>query len=204
MRVGAYSLAMATLAAAVVVTGRMEGSSTPARMPLRDLPYILAGWTGRSEVADPNVLARTRPDEALQRRYIDFRGREIFLYIGYYARGAARAQTLALCSGECTVVEAAREDLEAGGRVVTVNRADVVQDGGLAVVLYWYQHGRRLIADPYRGKLEQVRRALVERRTDGALVRISAPVIASAYEARERDIAFARALLPVLESYLPE
>lgn len=204
MRAWAYGLACATLTAASVVTGTLAGFSVPVRIPLAELPFALAGWSGHAEPISPEFLTRTRPDDVLHRRYVDNRGREIVVYVAHYVRDAGQGQVLAQCPVDCLVVDAATEALEVAGRAAVVNRAEVVQNGVPMVVLYWFEQGQRIFADPYRGKVEQARRAFRERRTDGTVIRISAPVIASVYEARERAVAFARVLVPVLLRHLPE
>jgi EpsI family protein len=87
---------------------------------------------------------------------------------------------------------------------VEVNRALVVQDGEPMAVLYWYQQGKALVADPYRGKLQLAKRTLFGRRSDGALVRISAPVVGEVEEAVARAERFAAEALPVILQYMPE
>ncbi|MCS7173101.1 MAG: EpsI family protein [Armatimonadetes bacterium] len=188
------------LSAAVLQAGL--GQATPLPEGLETLPRRMEGWTGSQEAPDPDALARTRPGAWLSRRYTDSQGRPVLLYIAYFARDFSRAQVQAACWGDCQVREVGPHRVRRLG--VEVNRALVVQHGEPAVVLYWYQLGRRAVRDPYRAKLDQVRRALVERRSDGALVRVSAPVQSDQEEALRRAEAFLRAALPEILRRLPE
>jgi len=159
---------------------------------------------GSVEDPDPEVVRRTRPDTVLLRRYVDPSGRVVVLYLAYFARDASRAQIQAACGGDCQVREQRLHHLRLHGHPVEVNWALVVQDGEPMVALYWYQQGRSVVADPYRGKLEQARRTLFGRRSDGALVRISVPVADEREEAVDRAERFAAAALPVILRYMPE
>lgn len=197
-------MALATLALAVLVMGVVVGHAVPVRVPLQDLPFQISRWTGRTELVDDAYLRRVRPDEFVARRYVDARGRSLVLYVGYYARQASRGQVQAVCHGTCRGIARGIEQVPGPAGSGTVNRAEVEWDGVRMAVLYWYQQGGRITHDPYRGKLEQMRRVLRSRRSDGALVRVAVPIETTEYDAREEALAFATALIPLLGRHLPD
>lgn len=199
-----YGLASATLALTVLVVEVVVGRAVPLRIPLQELPFRLSTWRGRVEPIDPVFLRRARPDEALHRRYVEETGRAVLLYIGYYERQASRGQAQAICQGECEILDEGVEVIAVRQGPITVNRALALVGSTPMVVLYWYQQGDHVTQNPYRGKIEQARRALRHRRSEGALVRVSAPVVSVEDEARERAVAFVRALFPVLRPHLPD
>ncbi len=196
--------ALASLLLAASVLQVSLGHAVPLRADLEGFARTLGPWTGSDEPPDPDALSRARPDAFLSRRYIDPQGRPVLLYVAYFARESARARIQAACWGDCQVRETRPHRVHLSGRTFEVNRALVVQAGEPAVTLYWYHLGPRILRDPYRARLDLVRRALLERRSDGALVRVSAPVRSDLGEAVSRAEAFLRAALPEILRHLPE
>jgi EpsI family protein len=87
---------------------------------------------------------------------------------------------------------------------ITVNRYVVDKDMQSAVVLYWYQTPRRVIAGEWAAKLWLAADALRDQRTDTALVRITTwPTKEGDLAATESAREFARNLYPALRQYLP-
>jgi EpsI family protein len=85
----------------------------------------------------------------------------------------------------------------------TINRVLIGKEGERQLVLYWYQERGRIIASEYAAKLYLVADAVTSNRTDGALVRISAPVVGSEQATLEQMIEFARQMYPDLVDSLP-
>jgi EpsI family protein len=71
------------------------------------------------------------------------------------------------------------------------------------VVIYWYQSHGRVVASEYWGKIYLVLDAIRMNRTDGALVRVIAPIVTSEDQAERAAVGFAQALFPLLDRYLP-
>jgi EpsI family protein len=96
--------------------------------------------------------------------------------------------------------------LDTAAGPITVNRYLVANGAGRAVVLYWYQTPRRVIADDwaFSTKLWLVADAWRDKRTDTALVRVMAWPADGRYEgATTAAMEFARKLYPRLCEYLP-
>jgi EpsI family protein len=74
------------------------------------------------------------------------------------------------------------------------------------LVLYWYQARGKTIASETDKRVSQIRGALLERRTDGAIVRLAMPVIdADRIDQTKRALAaFAADLYPELQRILPQ
>ena len=73
------------------------------------------------------------------------------------------------------------------------------------LVLYWYQSHGRVVASEYWAKYYLIRDAVRLNRTDGALVRVIAPIVGDAGETRAEMLAvgFVKDLFPNLAAYLP-
>lgn len=75
----------------------------------------------------------------------------------------------------------------------------------LRLVLYWYQIGEETLAGELENRLRQLKRAMLERRTDGAVVRLATPVSDGVSIERAQDLlgGVARQLYPELVRILP-
>jgi len=88
---------------------------------------------------------------------------------------------------------------------ITVNRYVVDKDTQTAVVLYWYQTPRRVIAGEWAAKFWLAADALRDKRTDTALVRVTTwPGTGGDEAATAVASEFVRNLYPVLRAYLPQ
>jgi len=88
---------------------------------------------------------------------------------------------------------------------ITVNRYIVDRGQRRAVVLYWYQTPRRVIASEWASKFWLAADALRDKRTDTALVRvITWPTDGGDEAATAVAAGFARNLYPLLRAYLPQ
>jgi len=74
------------------------------------------------------------------------------------------------------------------------------------LVLYWYQVSGQTVAGELDHRLLQVRRSIFEGRSDGAVVRLTTPILESEKieQAQERLTIFARYLYPELVKILPQ
>jgi EpsI family protein len=100
------------------------------------------------------------------------------------------------------VVDLVTLDTAAGA--ITVNRYVADKGAQRAVVLYWYQTPRRVIAGEWAAKFWLAADALRDQRTDTALVRVTAwPAGGGDQAATAIATGFARDLYPVLREYLP-
>ena len=97
-----------------------------------------------------------------------------------------------------------RRSIDAAGRQIVVNR-DTIQKGlDARLVLYWYQSHGRVVASEYWTKAYLVLDGLRLHRTDGAIVRVITPIRDGEAVAEQNAVTFVRALLPVLDTHLPE
>ena len=100
---------------------------------------------------------------------------------------------------------AAPARIAAGGRIA-VNRYVIQKGLDRQLVLYWYQAHGRVVASEYWGKFYLIADAFRLNRTDGAIVRVTAPVGSEPQnesDAETRAIGFIEGLLPLLPDYLP-
>ena len=179
-----------------------------ARQALTTLPFTIDRWRGRpaAPFAD-DVLAQLGVDEYVNRTYTGSTGAPIGLYIGYYA-SQRQGDTIhspqnCLPGAGWHPVSSSIREIAAGGRRVGVNEYVIEKGFSRQVVLYWYQGRGRVVANEYANKALLMVDAARIHRTNGGLVRVIAPVVLSTADAKADAIAFAAALFPHLDRYLP-
>jgi EpsI family protein len=180
----------------------------PEASALNALPLQIAEWRGHDlPRLDAETEAILHADNYVFRRYTRD-GLPVDLFVAYYATqrsGHSIHSPLNCLPGTgWEWVERRRErvaigadhDIEINGNIA---RRNTQKD----LIYYWYQSHGRAVASDYRNRLLLVQDALTLHRSDGALVRVTAPVLGG--DAGPAQVtAFIRALYPILARYLPE
>jgi EpsI family protein len=206
----ARALALAAaLGAAALIGARAGAAEQPAaRESLSKLPRTIAAWRAVSDTPlDPEARRVLGVDDYVNRRYAGAGGELVGLYIGYYA-SQRQGDTIhspqnCLPGAGWEPVESSSEMLAGSAGPVVVNRYVVQKGLDRQVVLYWYEGRGRIVANEYLNKFWLIADAARLHRTNGALVRIMAPVVAEQADASRAAAGFAQAILPALPTYLP-
>jgi EpsI family protein len=197
------------------VLARAQGHETvPIRTSFAEFPMQIGEWRGAQEPPfDPVVLRVLGVNDYLTRAY--FRGDKagVGLYIGYWEsqRQGDTIHSPLNClpgSGWDPVSKATIEVPNGiGDDRIAVNRYIVRKGLDTQVILYWYQSHGNVVASEYWSRLFLIRDAVRMNRSDGAIVRVIAPVppdVANAETIAEGTAAqFVKALFPFLGTYLP-
>ena len=180
----------------------------PAASALAALPLQIADWSGRDlDRLDRETEAVLQADNYLLRRYTRD-GAPADLFVAYYATqrsGHTIHSPLNCLPGTgWEWVDRRRERVSVGpGRAIDINGNVARKNGEQVLVYYWYQSHGRAVASEYRNKLLLVQDALTLHRSDGALVRVTTPILAR--NAPTAVLAgFIRTLYPILTHHLPE
>jgi len=180
----------------------------PNASMLEALPFQIGAWRGRDLGRfDPDTEAILQADSYVMRRY-ERNGVPVDLFVAYYATqrsGHTIHSPLNCLPGTgWEWVDTRRQLISLGPeREVVINANVARKNGQRDLVYYWYQSHGRAVASEYRNRLLLVQDSLTLHRSDGALVRVTAPVVADNTSAAEVT-AFIRALYPILTRYLPE
>jgi EpsI family protein len=209
-------VAVIFIAAALYLTTTSKAEELPPREPLARLPMTIDHWNGRRDPDfTPDVLAVLGVDDYILRTYR--RGEEppVSLYIGYHD---SQRQGDTIHSPLNCLPGAGWEPLELGRITIPVrtpadpamtsivaNRVVIGKGLDRALVLYWYQSHRRVVASEYWGKIYTVLDSVRYNRTDAAMVRVvvSLPDGVDARVAEQEATTFAQALFPLLPPHLP-
>lgn len=183
----------------------------PPRASFADFPMEVAGWEGRTLTMEAAYREALRFDDYLLADYRPASGLPLNFYVAYYRsqkKGqSAHSPRTCIPGGGWEIVSIRPMEIEgAPGSPWTVNRVLIQKGEQKQVVFYWFQQRGRILADEYTVKFYILWDALTRNRTDGALIRLTAPVLPGESEAAaDRDLtAFARSVRPLLAAYVPE
>ena len=195
----------------LVVHLAASGERPPLPPALARFPAAFGQW---KLLHDDPIDAATRrelgADRLVSQTYIESpTGSVASLLVAWFQtqrEGARQPHSPKVClpAGGWTprVVDHLTVDTSAGA--ITVNRYIVNKGEQSAVVLYWYQTPRRVIAGEWEAKFWLAADALRDKRTDTALVRvITWPARGGDEPATTAAIGFARNMYPMLREYLP-
>ena len=201
-------LAMAVLMPAVMLTfGMKSQGGTPLAAGLQTVPLSLAGFQANENKTndayrDPNA------EKDLSRRYTDSSGRWVELYIGFGSNQVGekrlRSPKLQFPYGwnfvwiEPIRLQSSAGEIDANWMLTQSNQVQVL-------VLYWYQSRDKTFSGETANRLNQIRGAILDRRTDGAIVRLAMPVADKDQidQTKKALTEFAASLYPELRRILP-
>jgi EpsI family protein len=205
----------ALLVAAAVVARADRYEVVAPRAPLAQFPMRIADWQGvQQEGFTKDVLDVLKLDDYLTRAYIAPDRSVVGLYIGFWQsqrQGETIHSPLNCLPGggweptSQSIVPIGDRTPSSG--VPTMNRLVIQKGLERQLVLYWYQSHGRMVASEYWSKFYLVTDAVKMNRTDGAIVRVIAPIVGDGPEAiasADRSaMGFVKDLLPQLEGFLP-
>lgn len=181
----------------------------PLRRSLREFPLVLGEWRGTDFPFEARLVRAAGVDDYLNRRYTDRAGDSLELYIGYYqsqrtAQGIHSPKNCLPGAG-WEPVRSRQVAIPIGDhRTATVNEYIVVKGQEKDLVFYWYQSRGRSEASEYRAKLWLAKDALTRHRTDGALVRVWAPLTGSEESVRARTATFVQIMFNRINEFIPD
>src|ERR1051325_288205 len=202
-------LAGLLLGALVIHVWDRAGEAKVSRQPLKNFPTQLGSW--RQHGADVRFDSETekvlRADDYVSRNF-ESNGMVASLYVGYYVTqrtGATYHSPLNCLPGSGWV-------MSDGGRVTITpqgappfeaNRYLIQNGDQRALMIYWYQGRGSAVASEYWAKIYTVLDSVRRRRSDGALVRVMAPVLNSTQESEKSAVDLASQAATELPAFVP-
>lgn len=198
----AWFASLAVFAAAGLFLSTYRPVQVPLGKNLRDFPAVIGEWRAVKEGGIESVPTLPGADTSFARTYRNSNGRELTLYVGYFAFQRRDKQFVHWDMRELY------DDIEelivpfASDSSTKVNSTTIQTGIDKFKVLYWYYLNGNIITDPYRAKLMTALNSLIGR-TSGAIVIISG-TIKDDHDATillGEETKFTRLLLPVLSLY---
>lgn len=209
MKAWPFAVAALLIATTLVFTQvRARLPETTAATPLVGFPHSMGRWTMVRELPlSAKDLDLLKLSDYVSRAYASDASGEgpVLLYLGYYRSqrtGSTYHSPLNCLPGSGWQI-AESGYVAVPGRGIEVKRLVIEKELRRDVVLYGYVDRGRVITSEYAAKAYLIWDGLKWNRTDGALMRISAPVISTPEEATARALAFLTDLWPLLQERLP-
>ena len=197
------------ISGAIVNTWERAGEASVARKSLKDFPTQLGSWEqlGRELRFDDETETILRADDYLARNFSS-NGHVVSLYVGYYATqrtGATYHSPLNCLPGSGWVMNEGGDIriTRADGSSFKANRYVIQKGNERALVIYWYQGRGRSVANEYWDKMYTVLDSVGRRRSDGALVRVIAPIETSTLDAAKMASDLASETTKELPAFVP-
>ena len=206
-----WTAALLLAGTVLLLHARPDADRNPPTEPLSLFPVNLDGWTGSDQKIDQETRDVLGAGDFLSRVYTQgSQTSPIGLFIGYFPtqRTGQTIHSPKNClPGAGWVFESSNyvNLLDASGRPHRVGEYIIANGEDRQFVIYWYQAHGRSVASEYMAKIYLVTDAMRMNRTDGALVRVIAPIDPREGEsaARARAEAFVAQLAPMLPRFIP-
>jgi EpsI family protein len=194
------------IAQILLVHTAASGEHPPAPPEFSRFPREFGPWKLlREDPIAEDVSRELGADRVLSQTFIDTAtGSAASLFVAWFqtqSGGARQPHSPKVCLPAAGWTPEVMEEitLDTAAGAITVNRYLVAKGAGRAVVLYWYQTPRRVIAGEWAAKFWLVADAARDKRTDTALVR----VITWPSGGKDDAVGFTREVYPRLRGFLP-
>lgn len=204
--------ALLIASAAIFLHAHSRGEIFPPRLALQSFPAQLGAWSGTDVSIDKEVLDVLGPGDFLLRTYSSEQPAQpgVDLFIAYF-RSQRAGDTIhspknCLPGAGWAPVETGRVTLSLPGHSpFPANRYIIARGDARDIVLYWYWAHDRGVASEYWAKYYLVADSIRMNRSDGALVRISSPMLPgeTPAAAEQRLLPFTSQVVPLLDRYIP-
>lgn len=197
---------------AILLQARGRSEIIPQHQPLSSFPTHLGNWDGADVVLDKDTLAVLGAGDFMERVYQDPLDHlpPVDLFLAYFS--SQRAGDTIHSPQHCLPGAGWNPDQKKlitlslpGHSPFPANRYVVSKAESRRLVLYWYWAHNRGVASEYWAKYYLVTDAIRMNRSDGALVRITTPMLPgeSPDSASQRVLPFASRVVPILDDYIP-
>ncbi|HEU4431003.1 MAG TPA: EpsI family protein [Myxococcota bacterium] len=204
----ALALLLLLVAGGVAWALQLRARLEPQAESLRSIPFEISSFVGVDTPIGDNVEEMLSADFNIQREYLHPLGQLVWVYIGYY--GTERGGTPEHTPRACYLAHGWRvvdeqpvvTDAETGTRAMEY----LVESGGnQQLVMFWYRSHRATgMLSTLRLQLDHVAGRLTNGRGDGALVRLSTPLVGFDRDAaRGLLVSFAKLIEPKLADAWP-
>ncbi len=155
----------------------------PQRTSFTEFPVEIGSWKGRVGKLETIYLDALKLTDYALVDYVNAEGTVVNFYSAYYEsqrKGqSAHSPKSCLPGGGWVMEEFGQITLDgvmAMGKPLSVNRVVIAQKGSRQLVYYWFQQRGRVVTNEYLVKWYVFWDGLTKNRSDGALVRLVAPL----------------------------
>ena len=183
----------------------------PERVSFEHFPEKIDIWQGERLYLDEDILESLGADDYIKAWYISNNGRDrIHLLLPYYeyqvSNHSAHAPQACLLGGGWNILKSEERKLNIGSEGSIRFQEHLMEKNGQKMISYHFflQRGRVIIS-PWVNKFYLITDAITRGRTDGALVRLEAPIPkgCSIDSTRNAMDQFLKAIWKILPKYVP-
>ena len=197
-----FTVGVASTSARVV----FNNSVVPDRKSFNLFPFFIADRRSITSEIDEQVLKVLKADDYLLADFVKSGALPVNLYIAYYAEQkdgrVIHSPKDCLPGGGWKIVSSQKVEIENVDGVI--NKAIIQYGEEKKLVYYWIQQQGNVFASELNAKISLMKSSVLTGRSDGALVRIIAPIEYDNIEAADREIRiFINNLLLDLSQFIP-
>jgi EpsI family protein len=204
-------ISVVLIGATVFVNTLDKGMNVPISVSLDTFPRQIGEWTFLNSRSLPErVEDKLGVDDYLEWDYVSPAGNVANLYVSYFSsmegKGFHSPRNCMPGAGwdVASLNPLVLETHHSKKAEVEINEMILQKGIERQVVLYWYQCRGRFVRSEYMEKMYQVLDSILKRRTDGAFIRIMAPVRGIDTDHTTKHLAgFAEQVIPILDQYVP-
>jgi exosortase D (VPLPA-CTERM-specific) len=189
------------------VAGRSE--PIQARGRFAEFPARIGQWHAYPSLLDPEIAKKLGLDDYILSDYSESDGNIVYLYVAYYAsqRKGESPHSPIVCvpGGGWAITQLQEITYGMPGEDIPLNRVVIVKGTDRQLVYYWFDERGRRMASEWWAKLYLITDAILQNRTDGALVRLTTRILPNESEsdAERRLQSFVKDAVPNLSRFLP-
>lgn len=181
----AFILAVGSVGIALLLSETLPNRAEiiPNHQSLSTFPFTIDGWRGQEESMSQTYVDALKFDDYILANFQNASDVTVNFYVAYYKsqrKGASAHSPRSCIPGDGWEIsdfsQRAINGTKMGGSALTINRAVIKKGKSTQLVYYWFQQRGRVISNEYLVKWFIFWDALTKNRTDGALVRVIAPV----------------------------
>ena len=204
-------VALAAILMVVSYLGILEGKEVvpqKLRQPLASLSSSVGEWTALSPDGklDERTLDLLNPQSYLLRYYRNKRGLYNALFVAYFGfqkeGQMIHSPRVCLPGGGWIIQSRHQVEVQGEGGPWLVNHIIMSKDLSKVSALYWYQGRGTVQHNEYWERFHLLVDGVLQKRNDGALVRLTAPVLPG-MDTLQSQLDFAAKLIPALDRIFP-
>ncbi|MBA5866266.1 MAG: VPLPA-CTERM-specific exosortase XrtD [Nitrospira sp. CR1.3] len=209
-----FAVCLFLLAGMALLSYPLQGRQdiVPSRQSFLDFPMDISGWRGTPMTMERVYVDTLRFDDYLLADFQAPAGGAVNLYVAYYrsqkSGQSAHSPKTCLPGGgwEMTSMTEVPVIEQETGHAFHANRVVIQKGDARQIVLYWFKQRERLVTNEYLVKGWLLWDSLMKRRSDGALIRLVAPLLPGEDDqaADRRLRQFASLVKPAMSAYVPD
>jgi exosortase D (VPLPA-CTERM-specific) len=172
--------ALTFIATGLALTQPERVELRPVRVAFAEFPLSVGAWQGQRSALDPVYLDALKLDDYLLADYRRVDDPPVNVWIAYYdsqRKGqSTHSPKTCLPGGGWEFASFGTRHLDTTAANLTVNRAVIAHGTQRELMYYWFQQRGRVVTSEYMVKWYIFWDALTRNRSDGALVRLIAPL----------------------------